>query len=124
MKRRPEHELLTKWTPAMTTKALRRVIRDIEQNSPRLIHGAFEDAQGGKCLASWFGAYLGLTGPEFVQHCGIPGASEVVIAWDENPKLLRSQILKALRLELFYRKGGEPCGFQASLKSSSSWSVS
>ena len=78
----------------MSDGGLVHVEHKIERNSPDLIHGGFEDHQGGKCLASWFGHELGMTGPEFIAWCGIPGTSEVVCAWDEHPIRFRAEILE------------------------------
>src|SRR4051812_5407737 len=106
MKRKPEREFLTRWVPTINRRGLIHCYRMLRDDAPWLIHGYFVDAQGDKCLASWFGHYLGMSGPEFLKHCGITGESEVVNAWDNEPELFRSQMLKALRLEIFYRKGG------------------
>ena len=106
MKRRVEHELLTRWFSVTTTKGLIHVRDMILQNSAQLIYGAFEDDSGGKCLASWFGHHLGISGPEFLRRANMPEVSEVIHAWDSDVKF-PTQLLKALRRELFYRRGGK-----------------
>ncbi len=104
MKRRPEHELQTRWFSLTTSEGLIHVHDMVLENSSLLIHGAFEDELGGKCLASWFGHHLGISGPEFLRRATMPEVSEVVHAWDTDPAF-PAQLLKALRREIFYRGG-------------------
>ncbi len=106
MKRRPEAELITRWFSVTTTKGLIHVRNMILQDSALLIYGAFEDDLGGKCLASWFGHHLGISGPDFLRRANMPEVSEVIYAWDTDARF-PAQLLKALRREIFYRRGGE-----------------
>src|SRR3954447_8545413 len=102
MKCKVRREWLTRWDSLLGTGGLFHLRDMLLGNSGLLIKGAFEDDEGGKCLATWAGHYLGISGPEFLCKLGLPEVSEVVYAWDTDRDFPR-QLLRAIQQELFYR---------------------
>ncbi len=109
MKIRTRQEWLGRVTSLATTEGLQHLVRLIETNSPLLISEGFEDDNGGGCIYTHLGRFHPVAslspepGPEFLRLAGMPVISYVVRDWDTDPKKFAAQLLKALRLELFYR---------------------
>jgi hypothetical protein len=111
MKTRVRQEFLGRAASIATTEGLERLETLIETNSPLLIWGAFEDHNGGGCIYTWLGRFHPVAslspepGPEFLRLCGMPVISYLVAELDSDPEKFLPQLLKAIRLELFYRRG-------------------